>query len=60
MVCAGSIRAPPALIRMVSAPMGGWVFDVHGAYALYIVGVIGSALGWVIMKVRVKDRRVVV
>jgi MFS transporter, PPP family, 3-phenylpropionic acid transporter len=48
----------PALIRMASAPVGGWVFDVRGAYALYVIGVIGSALGWLIMKVMVKDRRV--
>jgi PPP family 3-phenylpropionic acid transporter len=49
----------PALIRMVSAPVGGWVFDVRGAYALYVIGVIGSALGWLIMKVMVKDRKAV-
>jgi len=47
----------PALVRMVSAPVGGWVFDVCGAYALYVIGVIGSALGWLIMKVMVKDRK---
>ena len=44
----------PALIRMVSAPVGGWVFDVRSAYALYVIGVIGSAVGWLIMKVMVK------
>ncbi len=49
----------PALIRMVSAPVGGWVFDVRGAYTLYVIGVIGSALGWMIMKGMVKDRRMV-
>ena len=47
----------PAIVRMVSAPVGGWVFDVRGAYALYVIGVIGSAVGWLIMKVMVKDRR---
>ena len=47
----------PSIVRMVSAPVGGWVFDVRGAYALYVIGVIGSALGWVLMKVMVKDRR---
>jgi MFS transporter, PPP family, 3-phenylpropionic acid transporter len=47
----------PALIRMISGPVGGWVFDVRGAYALYVIGAIGSALGWLIMKVMVKDRR---
>jgi hypothetical protein len=29
-----------------------------GAYALYVIGVIGAAVGWLIMKVLVKDRRV--
>jgi hypothetical protein len=33
-----------------------WVFDARGAYALYVIGVIGSAMGWLIMKVMVKDR----
>ena len=50
-------RHAAALVRMVSAPVGGWVFDVCGAYALYVIGVIGSALGWLIMKVMVKDRK---
>jgi hypothetical protein len=31
---------------------------VRGAYALYVIGVIGSALAWLIMKLMVKDRRV--
>jgi uncharacterized membrane protein YeaQ/YmgE (transglycosylase-associated protein family) len=48
----------PALIRMISGPVGGWVFDARGAYALYVIGVIGSAVGWLIMKTMVKDRRV--
>ena len=48
----------PSIVRMVSAPVGGWVFDVRGAYALYVIGVIGAAVGWVIMKVMVKDRPV--
>jgi PPP family 3-phenylpropionic acid transporter len=47
----------PSIVRMVSAPVGGWVFDVRGAYALYVIGVIGAAVGWLIMKVMVKDRR---
>ncbi len=47
----------PALIRMISGPAGGWIFDARGAYVLYLVAVIGSALGWLIMKVLVKDRR---
>jgi PPP family 3-phenylpropionic acid transporter len=47
----------PAIVRMISGPVSGWVFDVYGAYALYIIGVIGSAMGWLIMKVMVKDRR---
>jgi len=46
----------PSIVRMVSAPVSGWVFDARGAYALYVIGVIGSAAGWLIMKVMVKDR----
>ncbi len=47
----------PALIRMASGPVSGAVFDARGAYALYIIGALGAALGWLIMKVMVKDRR---
>ena len=47
----------PALIRMISGPVSGWVFNVRGAYALYVIGVIGSAAGWLIMKGMVKERR---
>jgi MFS transporter, PPP family, 3-phenylpropionic acid transporter len=46
----------PSIVRMISGPASGWVFDARGAYALYIIGVIGSAAGWLIMKVMVKDR----
>jgi hypothetical protein len=48
----------PSIVRMVSGPVSGRVFDARGAYALYVIGVIGSALGWLIMKVMVRDRRV--
>jgi MFS family permease len=48
----------PAIVRMVSGPVSGWVFDARGAYARYIIGVIGSAAGWLIRKSMVKDRRV--
>lgn len=47
----------PSIVRMVSAPVSGWVFDARGAYALYVIGVIGSAVGWLIMKGMVKERR---
>ena len=47
----------PALIRMISGPVSGWVFDTRGAYALYVIGTIGAALGWLIMKVMVKDQK---
>jgi MFS family permease len=47
----------PAIVRMISGPVDGWVFDARGAYALYVIGVIGSAVGWLIMKVLVKERR---
>jgi hypothetical protein len=46
----------PSLIRMISGPVSGWVFDARGAYALYMVGAIGAAAGWLIMKVMVTDR----
>ena len=46
----------PALIRMISGPVSGWIFDARGAYVLYLVGAIGAAAGWLIMKVMVKDR----
>jgi MFS family permease len=46
----------PSIVRMVSGPVGGWIFDARGAYALYVIGVIGSAVGWLIMKGMVKDR----
>jgi hypothetical protein len=42
----------------MSGPVDGWIFDARGAYALYVIGVIGAAVGWVIMKVMVKDRKV--
>ena len=45
----------PAFIRMVSAPVGGWVFDVRGAYTLYFIAVAGAAAGWLVMKLMVKD-----
>jgi PPP family 3-phenylpropionic acid transporter len=47
----------PSIVRMISGPVSGWVFDARGAYALYVIGVIGSAVGWLIMKIMVKDRR---
>ena len=47
----------PSIVRMISGPVSGWVFDARGAYALYIIGVIGSAVGWLIMKGMVKDRQ---
>jgi MFS transporter, PPP family, 3-phenylpropionic acid transporter len=48
----------PALIRMISGPVSGGVFDARGAYALYVIGALGAAAGWVIMKVTVRDRHV--
>ncbi len=48
----------PALMRMASGPVSGWIFDARGAYALYGIAVIGFGAGWLIMKGMVKDRRV--
>ena len=47
----------PSIVRMISGPVSGWVFD-RAARIAYIIGVIGSAAGWLVMKVMVKDRRV--
>ena len=47
----------PALIRMISGPVSGWIFDARGAYVLYLVGAIGAAAGWLIMNVMLKERR---
>jgi PPP family 3-phenylpropionic acid transporter len=47
----------PSIVRIISGPVSGWVFDTRGAYALYVIGVIGSAVGWLIMKAMVKERR---
>jgi MFS family permease len=47
----------PSIVRMISAPFGGWIFDARGAYALYVIGAIGSVVGWLIMKGMVKERK---
>jgi MFS family permease len=47
----------PAIVRMIAGPVSGWIFDWRGAYALYVIGAIGAAVGWLIMKGLVKERK---
>ena len=37
------------LMTMVGSPLTGMVFDAAGAYWLYAIGLVGSALGWLIL-----------
>ena len=46
----------PSFIRVIAAPAGGWAYDAFGAYWLYAIAAAGTALGWLIMKVRVRAK----
>jgi PPP family 3-phenylpropionic acid transporter len=37
-------------IRMIAAPISGFIFDLVGGYYLYALGAIGSLVAWLIMK----------
>ena len=37
-------------IRMIAAPISGFIFDLVGGYWLYALGAIGSLVAWLIMK----------
>ena len=39
-----------SFIRMIAAPISGFIFDQVGGYYLYALGVIGSVVAWAIMK----------
>jgi PPP family 3-phenylpropionic acid transporter len=39
-----------SFIRMIAAPISGFIFDQVGGYYLYALGVIGSLVAWAIMK----------
>jgi PPP family 3-phenylpropionic acid transporter len=39
-----------SFIRMIAAPISGFIFDQVGGYYLYALGVIGSLVAWMIMK----------
>jgi MFS transporter, PPP family, 3-phenylpropionic acid transporter len=39
-----------SFIRMIAAPISGFIFDLVGGYYLYALGAIGSAVAWAIMK----------
>jgi PPP family 3-phenylpropionic acid transporter len=39
-----------SFIRMIAAPISGFIFDQVGGYWLYALGAIGSLVAWAIMK----------
>jgi PPP family 3-phenylpropionic acid transporter len=39
-----------SFIRMIAAPISGFIFDQVGGYYLYALGAIGSLVAWAIMK----------
>jgi PPP family 3-phenylpropionic acid transporter len=39
-----------SFIRMIAAPISGFIFDLVGGYWLYALGAIGSLVAWLIMK----------
>jgi MFS transporter, PPP family, 3-phenylpropionic acid transporter len=39
-----------SFIRMIAAPVSGFIFDQVGGYWLYALGAIGSLAAWVVMK----------
>ena len=47
----------PALIKMLSGPLGGWVFDAWGAYWLYAIALAGNAAAWVVLYFSVKGAK---
>lgn len=46
----------PAIISMVAAPTSGFIFDQVGGYWLYVLGAIGAATAWLVMKTLVRER----
>jgi PPP family 3-phenylpropionic acid transporter len=39
-----------SFIRMIAAPISGFIFDLVGGYWLYALGAIGSLVAWTVMK----------
>jgi len=39
-----------SFIRMIAAPISGFIFDQVGGYYLYALGVIGSLVAWLILR----------
>lgn len=39
-----------SFIRMIAAPISGFIFDQVGGYWLYALGAIGSLMAWIVMK----------
>lgn len=50
----------PAFIRITAAPVSGVIFDQLGAPWLYLMGVIGSGVAWLIMQLRLTQPTVTV
>jgi MFS family permease len=46
----------PALIKMLSGPLGGWAFDSFGAYWLYAIALVGNVLAGAILYFSVKEK----
>ena len=45
------------LIAIISGPLAGIIFDLAGAYWLYVMAVIGSLLAWLIFRLLVTGKR---
>ena len=46
----------PAIINMLAAPTSGFIFDRVGGYWLYMLGAIGAATAWLVLKTMVRER----
>lgn len=46
------------LTRIISAPLSGMVFDLAGAYWLYVIAMVGNLLGWIILKLTAEPARI--
>jgi len=46
----------PALIKMLSGPLGGWAFDALGAYWLYAIALAGNVVAWVVLYFSVRNK----
>jgi PPP family 3-phenylpropionic acid transporter len=44
-------------VAMVAGPLAGMVFDLAGAYWLYVLAVVGSLLAWLVFRMLVSGKR---